>query len=164
MNTATTPRAAWPPQSRTIATAITILLALLALATLLSTGLTWAQRQLDDLRYGSPRTVVLAEPLGFDGDNGLASAIIATNLDGQVALILLPASDPALAMSLPGPYLFGTDGRDEVPHLALADRNNDGRPDLVLTVCGEQVVYLHRGDTFSLLTPAERAAITIGAP
>lgn len=139
-------------------------LALLVLATVISTGLTWGQRRLDDLRYGHPRTVVLAEPLGLDGDGGQPGAIIATNLDGQVALILLPGADPARATSLPGPYLFGADGRYEVPRLALDDRNGDGRPDLILTLRGEQVVYLHRGDTFSLLTPAERAALVAAAP
>lgn len=164
MNTTADQRPTWRALPRHLATAITLILAMLAMTTLHNAGLAWGKRKLDDLRYGRPRTVMLAEPLGLEADGGLPSAVIATNLDGQIALILLPAGDRAKAVSLPGPYLFGADGGDEVPQLSLDDLNGDGRPDLLLTVRGEQVVYLHRDDTFSLLTPAERAALAVASP
>ncbi len=138
--------------------ASTYILALIALVVLAQHVATWAQARLDDLRYGNPRTVHLSGPVG--GDSAAAPThFIGLNLDGQISILVLPGGDSAALSVLPGPYVIGRGGAEAVPHLDLADLTGDGRPDLLLTVRGETVVYVNHDGTFALITPEERAGL-----
>ncbi len=134
-------------------------LALLALTLVVSRGLGWAQRSLDDLRYGMPRTVHLAGVVGGGDSEVSPTRFIALNIDGQVSVLVLPGGDVNRLATLPGPYVIGEDGNTAVPLLSLADLTGDGAPDLLVTIRGETVVYGNNAGTFALLTPEERARL-----
>lgn len=138
--------------------ASTYILALIALVVLAQHASAWAQARLDDLRYGSPRTVHLSGVVG--GDSAAApTRFIAMNLGGQVSILVLPAGDSGRLAALPGPYVIGRGGADAVPQLELADLTGDGQADLLLTVRGETVVYVNHEGTFALITQEERARL-----
>jgi hypothetical protein len=134
-------------------------LALLALALVVSRGLGWAQRSLDDLRYGTPRTVYLADAVGGGDSEAAPTRFIALNIDGQVSVLVLPGGDVSRLATLPGPYVIGDNGSAAVPLLSLADLTGDGAPDLLVTIRGETVVYGNQAGSFALLTPEERARL-----
>jgi hypothetical protein len=122
-------------------------LALLALGTLVHASVQWAQRRLDDLRYGSPRTVQLDAIVGHH-DQELPTHLTALNLHGQIVLIEIPGGDTSRITTLPGPYLVGRGSDQVVPRLALEDMDNDGHVDLLLTLRGETVVYRNHDGAF----------------
>src|SRR5436305_903417 len=73
----------------------------------------------------------------------------------------VPGGDTKNATTITGPYLFG-DNEDLTPvKLATSDVNNDGAPDLVLTVKNEELIYINdkAKNSFHLLTPDERAKL-----
>jgi hypothetical protein len=134
---------------------VTAALVLLALSTLTWNIGMWTRQAFADLRYGQPH-LTSTSGQAFLGDQAeRPTVVLALNLDGQIHLLVLPASDPARLEQLDGPYLFGDEGA-EVPRVAMRDGNRDGRNDLVLEVKGERVWYLNREDGhFRLVTPAE---------
>jgi hypothetical protein len=131
---------------------VTYLLAFLAISVFVGRMFTGVQAVLADMRYGDPH-LTMASGYAFVGDSPEAPTLaLALNLDGQVHILVIPASDMDRLTRLEGPYLFGDAGR-EVPHIELRDLNDDGRNDLVLSVVGEQVIYLNRVDgNFRLMT------------
>jgi hypothetical protein len=141
------------------AAALTYLLLLVLGYLLLTPVFAWGQRQLDDLRYGFPRTTHLDGLIGHDEAGGESTHLIALNLRGQISILELPGGDPAKARAIVGPYLVGADGAYVVPHLSLEDVSDDGQLDLLLQVREEIVVYINENGTFRLMTPAERAQL-----
>lgn len=138
---------------------ITIGLALLAIYVLLSSIVGWGQVTLDDLRYGRPRTFHLSAEVGHGDGNGVATRLIALNLDRQVMVIEIPGGDASKTRTLTGPYLFGA-GEDLTPvTMRLEDVNHDKAPDLVVSVKAEEMVYINRDGEFKLITPEERQQI-----
>jgi hypothetical protein len=136
--------------------ALVSILAVMALVILSNAAFSWTQRTINDVRYGTPRTVTMQAQLFGHADTG----VVATNMAGQVVILVYPDNDIGRQVVLLGPYLFGADGALEVPHISVADINGDQQPDLVLMIKNEQVVYLNRGDTtLSLITAEERAAL-----
>ena len=134
-------------------------LALLALTLVVSRGMGWAQRSLDDLRYGMPRTVHLADAVGGGDSEAAPTRFIALNIDGQVSVLVAPGGDMSRLATLPGPYVIGDHGSAAVPLLSLDDLTGDGAPDLLVTIRGETVVYGNNAGSFALLTPEERARL-----
>jgi len=130
--------------------------ALVALALVVQFGLRWGERQLDDLRYGFPRVAQVSGAVGFGDSAQTPTHVMAINSDGQISVIVLPAGDSSRLSVLAGPYLVGADGAYTVPMPSLVDVNADTKLDLVLGVRGEDLVYLNRGDYWSLITPEER--------
>jgi hypothetical protein len=139
-------------------------LALLALAVLIQTELNWAQRRLDDWRYGFPRTTSLDAFVGHGEAQALPTHLRAVNLHGQVVVVEFPGSDAARTAVLSGPQLVGRDAVYVVPKLALRDMNDDGHVDLLLTLKGETVVYLNQDGAFQLPSPEEIATLQRGMP
>lgn len=138
---------------------ITGVLALMAIYILLSTVISWGQVKLDDMRYGRPRTFHLTANVGHGEESGAPTQFIAMNLERQVVIVEIPGGDPAQTRTLPGPYLFGA-GEDLTPVLLrLEDLNGDQLPDLVASIKSEEMVYLNREGSFSLITPEERQAL-----
>jgi hypothetical protein len=139
--------------------ALTYVLLLVLGYLLLTPVFTWGQRRLDDLRYGFPRTTHLDSFVGHGEAEGQPTHLIALNLHGQVSILELPGGDMAKIQALTGPYLVGADGQYVVPHLSLADANDDGQPDLLLQVREELIVYMNENGTFRLITPEERVRL-----
>ena len=71
-------------------------------------------------------------------------------------------SDSAKASAIVGPYLFGS-GEDLTPvQIAAQDVNSDGKPDLVVSVKSEQLIYINDGASFRLMKLTS-AVIACGA-
>jgi hypothetical protein len=136
-------------------------LALFALAAYVgvSSAVAWAQVKMDDLQYGRPRTMQMDAYVGHSEAEGMPSHFIAMNLNRRVMVLQMQSGDPAKVTTIVGPYLFGQ-GEDLTPvQLDVRDANTDGKPDLIVAVKSEQLLYLNDGGSFRLATPDERAAI-----
>jgi hypothetical protein len=147
-------------QARPYIIAVGVGMGLLLLYLLLSATLAWLGTKADDLQYGSPRTFQLDAYVGHNESAGNPSHFIAINLNHQVDIIELPGGDVSKARAISGPYLFGS-GEDLTPvRLEVRDVNGDSKPDLLVNIKNEQVVYINSGTDFHLMTAQERAAIT----
>ena len=125
----------------------------------LSTALDWMRVKLDDLQYGRPRTVQMDAYVGQNEAEGMPSHFVAMNLNRRVTIVQLPGGDSSKANVILGPYLFGQ-GEDLTPvQLNAQDVNGDQKPDLVVSVKNEQLLYLNDGAAFRLATAEESAAI-----
>lgn len=137
--------------------------ALLVAYILISSVAMWLGMKADDLSYGRPRTFQLDAYVGHNESAGNPSHFIAINLNHQVVVIELPGGDVSKARSISGPYLFGS-GEDLTPvTLEVRDVNGDQRPDLLVDIKREQIVYINSGADFHLITAEERAGLPSGA-
>jgi hypothetical protein len=133
--------------------------AAVALYLIVSTLITWTQVKLDDMQYGNPRTTHLDAVVGHGDSTEAPTHFIAVNLNRQVSIIEIPGGDISKATAISGPYLFG-DGEDLTPvHLQAEDVNGDGKPDLIVTVKNEQLVYINDKDTFRSITADEKTKL-----
>jgi hypothetical protein len=148
-----------PAQAKALAMAVGAMIALFALYVVVSTVVQWAQVKLDDFQYGRPRTSQMDAYVGHSEAEGSPSHFIAMNLNRRVTILQLPGGDSTKATAIVGPYLFGQ-GEDLTPvQLNVQDVNADSRPDLVVSVKSEQLLYLNDGATFKMASPEEQAAI-----
>lgn len=111
---------------------------------------------LDDLRYGRPRTMQLSTYVGHGEQVGRPTHFIAMNLNRRVVVWELPGGDASKTRTLQGPYLFGAAEHLTPILLRVEDINGDGRPDLVIGVKSEEIIYINSGDSFRLITDGER--------
>lgn len=134
-------------------------LAALALYVVVSAAVEWLQIRADDFQYGRPRTAQIDAYVGHNETAGVPSHFVAMNLNRRVTVLELPGGDITKINTIVGPYLFG-EGEDLTPvRAAVEDVNGDGKPDLVLTVKNEELVYSNDGTQFELMTPEEHAAL-----
>ncbi|HEX8218348.1 MAG TPA: hypothetical protein VF914_03940 [Chloroflexia bacterium] len=146
-------------QAKALAMAVGAMIALLALYVVVSTVVQWAQVKLDDFQYGRPRTSQMDAYVGHSEAEGSPSHFIAMNLNRRVTILQLPGGDSTKATAIVGPYLFGQ-GEDLTPVVMnVQDVNADAKPDLVVSVKSEQLLYLNDGATFKMASPEEQAAI-----
>ncbi len=153
------PATAWPGQAKPAAIAIGGTAAVLFAYLLISTVVGWLGTKADDLQYGRPRTFQTDAYVGHNETSGNPTHFVAINLNHQVDIIELPGGDVTKARAISGPYLFGTDEDLTPVRLEVRDLNGDAKPDLLVNVKNEQVVYINGGDDFHLMTAAERATI-----
>lgn len=118
-----------------------------------------AQIWLDDVRYGRPRTMQIADYVGHNETNGQPSHFIALNLDRRVVVMELPGGDATKAQILQGPYLFGANENLTPVRLHLADVSRDNKKDLIISVKNEEIIYINTGDSLRLITAEERQQI-----
>jgi hypothetical protein len=146
-------------QAKALAMAVGAMIALLALYVVVSTVVQWAQVKMDDFQYGRPRTSQMDAYVGHSEAEGTPSHFVAMNLNRRVTILQLPGGDSTKATAIVGPYLFGQ-GEDLTPvQMNVQDVNADGKPDLVVSVKSEQLLYLNDGASFRMATPEEQAAI-----
>ena len=70
------------------------------------------------------------------------------NLNRHVLVIELPGGDPARALVYLGPTLLG-DGQDLTPvTLSFQDTSGDGKPDMVIQIGDQEIVFLNNGRKF----------------
>lgn len=149
---------------RPLSTRLTAILAGAALSSLavyvaVSSAVHWTQIKLDDLQYGRPRTVQLDSFVGHNEAEGVPSHFIAMNLNRRVTVMEFPGGDSTKITTIVGPYLFG-EGEDLTPVQAgVQDVNEDGKPDLIVSVKNEQLIYLNDGAAFKLITTQEQSAL-----
>jgi hypothetical protein len=138
---------------------MTWLLVFVAVGLLFESLTGWSQRQLDDLRYGMPRTAQITAYVGHGNERRMPTHIVTLNLNGQVSTLVLPGGDATNLTVLPGPYVVGSRGPYAPAIPTVQDVNGDGHVDLLVTVRNETVVYVNRDGAFVMITPAEQAAI-----
>jgi hypothetical protein len=143
---------------------ITALLALIALALMANSLITWGHVKLDDVRYGRPRTTSLSGFVGHNEVGGVPTQLVAMNLNRRVVVFEIPGGDPAQTRTLTGPYLFGATEDLTPVRLRLALVNNDKEADLIVSVKNEEIIYINENGSFRLITPEERAAQQASAP
>jgi hypothetical protein len=119
----------------------------------------WTQVTMDDLAYGRPRTTHMEAIVGHNDSAEQPTKFIGLNLDRQVTVFEIPAGDANKASVINGPYLFG-EGEDLTPvHLNTLDVNGDTKPDLIVSVKDEQIVYINDNGSFRAINPDEKALL-----
>jgi hypothetical protein len=132
------------------------MLAMLALWVLASSLVSWGSQRLDDIRYGYPRTYQTDAVVGHGGDSAQhPSHFIAMNLHRHIVIVELMAGDPAKMISYGGPYLYGADPNLDLttPILEFKDVNGDGKPDMIIHLGDQSVVFINTGTKFRPSTP-----------
>lgn len=138
------------------------LLGMLVMA-LLVIGLTafssWWRVHLDDMQYGRPRTFQLDAVVGHNDSPSNPTHFIFLNLNRHVLIIEFPGGDAAHARVYQGPILFG-DGQDLTPVTGeIRDVNGDGKPDLIVHIQDQQIVFINDGTEFRPQQPGEHVNI-----
>jgi len=148
----TVPRLRLPGGNAWLAPAVYIFLGVALLSVATGRAGIW----LDDLRYGRPRTMQLSTYVGHGEQPGQPTHFIAMNLNRRVVVWELPGGDATKTRTLQGPYLFGAAEHLTPILLRVEDINADERPDLVVGVKNEEIIYINSGDSFRLITDEER--------
>jgi len=119
----------------------------------------WWQVHNDDVNYGRPRTFQFDAIFGHADSADNPTHIIIVNLNRHIIIIELPGGDPSHSRIYSGPTLFG-DGQDLTPVTGKAiDVNGDSKPDLVLYVQDQRIVFINDGKQFRPLKPGEKVNI-----
>lgn len=137
---------------------LTLLLGM-ALMALLVVGVgkfgTWWQIHQDDVTYGRPRTFQLDAVVGHNDSASNPTHFIFMNLNRHVIIIEMPGGDASHARVYLGPVLFG-DGQDLTPVTGtIKDVNGDGKPDLIVSIQDQRIVFINTGTGFRPLRPGE---------
>ncbi len=131
------------------------MLAMLALWVVGSLLLTWWQVTQDDWHYGRPRTFQMAAVVGYNDSAASPSHFIAINLNRRVEVIECPGGDCSHAVIYLGPTLFG-DGEDVTPvTLTFQDVNSDGKPDMLIHIQAQRIVFINENGKFRPAKPGE---------
>lgn len=116
----------------------------------------WWQLQQVQWQYGMPRTFQTNAAVG----HGLGqSHFIVLNLGGQVDIIECPAQDCTKAVIYPGPRLLGPGAALMPVTLSFADVNGDGKPDMLVHIAGQTLVWLNTGKQFRQATASDHLSL-----
>jgi len=108
----------------------------------------WWRVYQDDLQYGRPRTFQFDAVVGHGDSPSNPTHFILINLKRHVEIIELPGGDGAHARIYLGPTLFG-DGQDLTPVTGeVRDVNGDGKPDLIVHIQDQTLVFINDGTEF----------------
>lgn len=108
----------------------------------------WWRIHQDDVQYGRPRTFQLDAVVGHGDSDAHPTHLIFINLHQHVEIIELPGGDGAHARIYLGPTLYGN-GQDLTPITAeVRDVNADGKPDLILHIQDQRIIFINDGTTF----------------
>jgi hypothetical protein len=130
-----------------IAILVGVVLTIVLFMSLSALGSWWHNYQ-EDIQYGRPRTSQLDAVVGHGDSATHKTHFIFLNLNRHVEIIEIPGGDATRTRIFLGPVLFG-DGQDLTPVTGeIRDVNGDGKPDLILHIQDEQIVFLNDGTTF----------------
>jgi FG-GAP repeat len=105
----------------------------------------------DSATYGYPRTFQLSADVEHGDPNHRTSHFIALNNSGVLSIIEIPGGDPATYP--PRLYRIATltgSGADLVVlTLTIGDINGDGKPDLIASYSGSEVILFNDGKSFT---------------
>lgn len=134
-----------------------------ALALLLYLGITslidWGRVKRDDMQYGRPRTSQLTAYVGHNEAAGMPSHFLAMNLNRRVTIVQFPGGDVSKPQVIVGPYLFGKSEDLTVVKLRAEDANGDDKPDLIVQVKDDRLVYINENSAFRPVTTEELVQI-----
>ncbi len=107
----------------------------------------WQAHQLD-ATYGYPRTYQTDAVVGHNDSPDHPSHFLFLNLHGHVVIIEMPGGDVSRTRVYSGPTLFGPNA-DQIPVTgSFEDRNGDGKPDMVVHIQQQTIVYLNDSTQF----------------
>jgi hypothetical protein len=109
---------------------------------------TWWINQQNTWSYGLPRTYQTDQVVGHADSTANPSHFIALNLTGHIEVIEFPGGDGTHAKIYIGPQLFGDNASLTPITLSFKDVNGDGKPDLLINVQGQTIVFLNDGTQF----------------
>jgi hypothetical protein len=116
----------------------------------------WWQVHQNDVTYGRPRTFQIDAVVGHNDSPSNPSHFIFMNLNRHIVIIEFPGGDPSHARIYSGPTLFGN-GQDLTPVTAeFVDVNGDGKPDMIVKIQDQRLVYINDGTQFRPLQPGEQ--------
>jgi hypothetical protein len=125
------------------------------LAMSLTSFASWWKVHQDDMQYGRPRTFQFDAVVGHNDSPANPTHFILINLNRHVEIIELPGGDSTHARIYSGPVLFG-DGQDLTPVTGeVRDVNGDGKPDLIVHIQDQQLIFINDGTQFRPLQPGE---------
>jgi hypothetical protein len=131
------------------------MLVMAAFVVALSTVGSWWQVHQDDVTYGRPRTFQIDAVVGHNDSPSNPSHFIFVNLNRHVVIIELPGGDSTHARIYNGPTLFG-DGQNLTPVTAeFRDVTGDGKPDMIVHIQDQRLVFTNDGTQFRPLQPGE---------
>jgi len=120
-----------------------VMLAMIASWVILNALANWWQVTQDDWQYGRPRTFQINAVVGHNDSLSHPSHFIALNLNGRIEVIEIPGGDPTHERVYIGPTLIG-DGQDLQPvTLSFKDVNGDGKPDMLIHIGDQTIVFLN---------------------
>ena len=132
------------------------MLAVILLANGLMAFGSWWQTHQDDVTYGRPRTYQFDAVVGHNDSPTNPTHFICINLNRHVEIIEIPGGDATHSRVYQGPVLFGN-GQDLTPVTAqVRDVNGDGKPDLIVHILDQQIVFINTGTQFRPLNPGEQ--------
>lgn len=119
----------------------------------------WWQLYQEDATYGMPRTYQTNAVVGHQDSASKPSHFIFMNMNSHVVVIEFPGGDATHAIVYTGPTLFGSGG-DLIPVTGdFRDVNGDGRPDMLIHVQDQTIVFLNDGSKFRSLQPGEHVTL-----
>ncbi len=125
------------------------------LAMSLTSFASWWKVHQDDMQYGRPRTFQFDAVVGHNDSPANPTHFILINLNRHIQIIELPGGDSTHARIYSGPVLFG-DGQDLTPVTGeVRDVNGDGKPDLIVHIQDQQLIFINDGTQFRPLQPGE---------
>lgn len=138
-----------PAQKRFPVVAVLIAsVATILLVMVLSALGSWWRIYQDDLHYGRPRTSQMDAVVGHGDSAEHPTHFIFLNLHRHVEIIEIAAGDAAHTHIYTGPILYG-DGQDLTPVTGeFKDVHKNGKPELIVHIGDQQIVYLNDGTTF----------------
>lgn len=108
----------------------------------------WWRVYQDDIHYGRPRTYQIDAVVGHGDSAANPTHFIFLNLHRHVEIIEIDGGNPARTHIYVGPVLFG-DGQDLTPVTGeIRDVNGDGKPDLIVHIQNQEIIYLNNGTIF----------------
>ncbi len=111
---------------------------------LLTTLANWWTIQIDDWRYGRPRTYQVDANLGHGSRTDPNSHFIAENLRGRILVIEVPGDDPSQMKVYTVNYIFSGQDMSLFPvTLSFRDESGDGKLDLIVNVQQSHFVFLN---------------------
>jgi hypothetical protein len=135
------------------------MIVMLALWVLGNLAVNWWNMTQDDWHYGRPRTFQIDAVVRHNDSPANPSHFIALNLNRHIIIIEFPGGDAAKAKDYLGPTLFG-DGQDLTPvTLSFKDVNGDGKPDMLIHIQDQTIVFLNDGSQFRPLKPGEHVTL-----
>lgn len=141
---------------------VTGILALLAIYAIMGNVVGWGREQVDNVRYGTPRTFHTDAVVGQEDGAGTPSHFIAMNLNRQVVIYQIPGGDSSKTRVITGPYLFGA-GEDKTPVLLeFRDVNGDQAPDMIVNIKNEAIIFANREGQFQAISAEERGQLLQG--
>ncbi|MGH2495791.1 MAG: FG-GAP repeat domain-containing protein [Ktedonobacteraceae bacterium] len=119
----------------------------------------WWQDHQTYATYGYPRTWQCDAVVGHRDSRQTPSHFIFLNLHGHPEVIEVPGGDETKQKTYLLPQLV-TDGYDTIPITGeFADVNGDGKPDLIVNIQGQNLVFLNTGQGFRPAQPGDRITL-----